>query len=265
MNSSSLSVTYTPGDAASGVSPDLLMLEQKEWKPYSGALTRANLARYIRGRLYGGITRDSEVIDCGWGNTMVIVVYAYKLKKNVQFRLVSTVGELGEISYETITEKETISFEMEKEVELTHPAKRIVSAKWLTGPYTTGGVKLESAQLSVDGLTLSSTVPLFGSVWLTMEVERATVEITIDRDEALPLLASGWNEFCVGLPVGGKPVALEIDAPPGAEELAEKGQPCGRGSGSATMNGPDDDGPPTAQKADKHIKGDYCSLELTEL
>lgn len=37
-----------------------------------------------------------------------------------------------------------------------------------------------------------------------------------------------------------------------------------QGNGSATMNGPDD-GPPTAQKADKHIKGDYCSLELTEL
>ena len=98
MNSSSLNVTYTSKDTASGVSPDLLMLEQKEWKPYNGTLTRANLARYIRGRLYGGITSDSEVVDCGWGETMIIVIYAYKLRKNVQFRLVSTVGELGKIS-----------------------------------------------------------------------------------------------------------------------------------------------------------------------
>ena len=89
---STLSVTYTPENTASDASPDLLMLEQKEWKPYNGTLTRANLARYIRGRLYGGITSDSEVVDCGWGNTMVIVVYAYKLKKNVQFRLVSPVS-----------------------------------------------------------------------------------------------------------------------------------------------------------------------------
>lgn len=262
MNSSSLSVTYTPGDAASGVSPDLLMLEQKEWKPYSGALTRASLARYIKGRLYGGVSDDS-VVDCGWGKKMIITVYAYLLRSDVRFRLVSTVGELVQVKWKIITEKETVSFDMEKEATLKHPAKRIVSTKWLAGPYTSGGLKVEKADLSVDSLSLQNSVPLFGSVLIAYEVDRAEADITISQDEALPLLASGWSEFCVGLPVGGKPVALEIAPPPGAEELAKNGQPCGRGSGSVSIDSPEEE-EPVAPKADKHLTGDYCTLVMEE-
>lgn len=239
------------------------MLEQKEWKPYTGTLTRASIARYIKGRLYGGGISDDSVVDCGWGEKMIITVYAYTLRPDVRFRLVSTVGDIGPMKQKTITEKDTITFEMESEATLKHPAKRIVSAKWLTGPYTNGGLKIEDIDLSVNSLTLQSPVPIFGSVLIACEVDRAEADITISKDEALPLISAGWGEFCVGLPVSGKPVALEITPPPGAEELAKNGQPCGRGSGSVSIDSPDEE-EPVAQKADKHLSGDYCSLVMEE-
>ena len=260
MKTASLSINYTPADSSQADPLDLLILEQKEWSGYTGHLTKVKLAMYLRA-LLAGEDPEEDIVDCGWGDTLDITVYAYRLYPDVIFRLVSTVGELGALREESIIERETISFEMNDNVELNHPAKKIRSARWLTGPYTEGGIKLgHQPELTINGLAIESAMPLYGSVWLEVEVERTMATISISREEAIPLLAVGWSEFCVGLPRGGRPVALELEAPPGAEELAKKNKPCGRGN-TVEITGPDED-EITAPKADKLITGDYCTLEL---
>ena len=237
------------------------MLEQKPWDSYTGALTKLFFARYLSGILYGN-GQEEDPVDCGWGDTMALTVHAYPLAPGVRFRLAATCGIFGELQQETIIERQSISFDLATEQGIPHPATAILDAKWLAGPYTTGGARVSAPKLSVRGRSIISPIPLFGSVWLTLEVQRSTCIITLTREEAEALLVAGWSEFCAGMPEGGRPVAIELEAPPGAEEMAKLGLPCGRGGFSGSINKDDGQPDPVAPKANKHIKGDYCKLEL---
>lgn len=261
MELSSLSLRYTPHPGKTAVERDLLMLEQEPWGDYVGVLTKLHFARYLSAALYGG-EQEEEPVDCGWGaDGLAITIYAYPLAPGVRYRLASTVGQIEELGQESITERQTVSFGLERSASLPRPAVRILASEWLTGPYTTGGARVPPPALRVSGREVLSPIPVFGSVWLTLEVQRASAIIRIASDEAEPLLAAGWSEFVVGMPSGGRPVALEITSPPGAEEMAKLGLACGRGSAGNTVDWPPDQGEPIAQPRDKHVKCDYCELQ----
>ncbi len=260
MEQAGLSIRYTPRPRRLPDELDLLMLEQEPWGSYIGVLTKLFFARYLQSALYGR-NDEQEPVDCGWGETMALTVYAYPLAPEVHFRLATTCGQMGELQQETIIERQSISFDLATEQTITHPAAAILDAQWLAGPYTTGGARVSAPSLQVRGRSVISPIPLFGSVWLTLEVQRTTCIITLERDEAEKLLIAGWSEFCVGLPNGGRPVAIELEAPPGAEEMAKLGLPCGRGGFSAAVKDGDDGREPVAPPSNKHIKCDYCELK----
>ena len=260
MELSSLSLRYTPHPGKTAVERDLLMLEQEPWGDYVGVLTKLHFVRYLHGLLYGS-DDESEPVDCGWGDRLALTVYAYPLAPGVRYRLASTVGIIEEMRQETVQERQSVSFDLERSASLPRPATRILASEWLAGPYTTGGARVSAPALSVSGREVISPIPLFGSVWLTLELQRGSCMIVIDRDEAEPLLAAGWSEFVVGMPAGGRPVALDLDAPPGAEEMAKLGLACGRGSAGNTVDWPPDQGEPIAQPRDKHVECDYCELQ----
>lgn len=266
-------ITYTP--VASAEEPrDLLLLEQGKWGNYCGVLTRANLARYLKQAFFGEPRpREEEVEDggfvncCGFGSDLHIPVHVYLPAGDVPYRLRATTGSVGEGLLQDITERETVTFNLEREASIRHPAQAIVAARWLTGPWTTGGADVAPPPLSVSGQTVRSPIPVFGSVELTLLVRRWRHVLSINAEEAEALLTSGWAEFVVGLPSGGRPVGLEIAEPPGAAELAKTGLPCGRGrgGGSGRVEDPaDDPGEPKASGADKHISCDYCELECDD-
>lgn len=267
-------VTYTPISSAEQAR-DLLLLEQGAWGNYCGVLTRVNFVRYLRQAFFGEPRPPDEdeedgggfVNCCGFGDALYIPVHVYLPAGDVPYQLRATAGTLGEGVWETIVERESITFALETEATIRHPASEIVSARWLTGPWTTGGAEVAPPALAVEGQTVRAPIPLFGSVELTLRVRRWRHILTIPKEEAEELLINGWAEYVMALPSGGRPVGQEITEPPGAAELARGGFACGRGRGgdSGTINGPDDDDDePTASPADKHIRCDYCELECED-
>lgn len=265
-------VNYTPRATSARAERDLILLEQKKWGAYCGVLTRARLARYLKDWFTGEAKTEEEMeaespVDCcGYGGDLAIPLHVYEIEPGVGYRLLSTCGKLDEGVLETVAQKESVSFNMEREASISRPAVAVESARWLTGPWTTGGASVAAPVLTVSGRNVRAPIPLFGSVELTLKTRRWAHILSIPKDEVEALLIGGWAEFAVGLPDGGRPVALEIEEPPGAAELALLGLPCGGGSGggSGRINTPDGDEPPKAQPEDKHIKCDYCELECED-
>lgn len=274
-------ITYTSREVAAPEERDLILLEQEEWGGYCGELTKWGLRNYLmsyffrEGQWLDRDSRQEEVQCCGVGtdetgaklfSRLSVEIHVYELAPGVVYQLRATVGELGEGRLEEVIERQTVTFEMEREQSLPHPAAEIVYARWLTGPWTTGGVPVAAPPLTVPGRAVRSAIPLFGSVELILRVKRWTHELVVYGDEANPLLESGWTEFVVGLPSGGRPVALAVEPPPGMDHLPESGLDCGQsGRGdSGRIEGPPEDEEPVAQPEDKHIKCEYCELECED-
>lgn len=265
-------VTYTPIPTAEQAR-DLLLLEQEDWGE-CGELTWGGLVRYMRdlfrppSSIAGGDPfavaggGENYVDCCGYGADLRIPLYVYELVDGVIFDLQVTAGELDRFPLETIEERDTASFALTREVDIRHPAQRIIRARWLTGPWTTGGADVPAPELTVDGRTVRSPIPLFGLVELTLEVRRWKHVLNIPADEAEELLVNGWAEFAVVLVDGGRPVGLEITPPPGAEELAKNGEECGRG-GHYKQKEPEDE-EPVAQPEDKIIRCEYCEAKCDD-
>ncbi len=259
---SALSLDFVPRDGGAREPIDLVLLEQREWRPYAGIVTKANMVRYLARILYGD--QWQEQIDCGLsGDAIIIGIHVFPLRPGVRFRLAATIGELSDGDYEEIEERESVHFNLEREANLRHPALRVIDTKWLTGPYLAGGIKTAPPALSVSGQRLTAPVPVFGSVLVTCIVPRWLFLLTLPWETAQPALAGGWSEFAVCYPPPGRPVALELSAPPGAQEMAELGLPCGY-SFRGEVNWPEDDSWPPKESGGKvkRISGDYCALKL---
>ena len=260
MTTGSFTTSYRGKTAAQGTPVDLVLLEQRPWKPYAGIVTTLNFVRYLAGLLYPE-GKEAEV-DCGMGGDgMIIGLDVYPLKDGVVHRLAATAGQLSDGVYEEVEERESVFFDLEREAQLKNPARAILAQEWLTGPYAADGNKIGGPGLSVSGRSLRSSRAVLGTVLLTLLVPRHTYLLTVAKDEANALLAAGWSEYAVAMPAGGKPVGLSLQPPPGAEELAQSSRPCGRRS-SVSGTWPDDDGEPAARKITVRRIYDYCSLEF---
>lgn len=257
-----ISLNFVPLERGEREPIDLVLLEQREWRPYAGIVTKANMVRYLARILYGD--QWQEQVDCGFsGDAIIIGIYVFPLRPGVQFRLAATIGELSDGDYEEREEQESVHFSLERETSLRHPALQVLDAKWLTGPYLAGGIKTAPPQLSVSGQRLLAPVPVYGSVQVTTIVPRWLFLQTVPWSVAQTALTGGWSEFAVCYPPPGRPVALELSAPPGAQEMAELGLPCGY-SFRGEVNWPEDDSWPPKESGGKvkRISGDYCALEL---
>lgn len=264
-------VTYTPVPTTVEAR-DLLLLEQEPWGAYCGILTRANVRRYMANLLYGifwqapGVdVNDTEYVDCCWGDALAIPIYAYPLDDGVAYRLLTTAGRLDPPTLQTHYELQSVSFELTDEASLPHPAVGIVRARWLTGPWTKGGAEVAPPALTVSGRTVRSPIPLYGSAELVLDIRRWRHILHIGRDEATRLALDGWAEFVVGLPDSGRPTALAVEPPPGAEDMARNGGDCSRPQkpGRIKWKEPEEE-EPTAQGEDKHINCEYCELECDD-
>lgn len=263
-STSTLSFTYRARAADTVQSRDLLLLEQAEWGTYSGVLTRVNLARYLGAALYNESAEGT--VKCGWdGGALGIIVHAYPLTSGLIYRLTATAGEIPVRTLAQINESATLQYTLTQSANLRHPAQVITGARWLTGPYKRGGSRVAPPGLSIDGqdrrIIRILGEPVYGSLALSYTVQRDNAVLKLDAATARACLESGWSEWVIGAPSGGRPVALPLTAPPGAEEQAQYGTQCGRWSLHVH---PADSGERPAQPADKHIACNYCELKCED-
>ena len=261
MQTAPLSIPFAPptGDSTE----DLVLLEQEQWSSRTGLLTRAGMVRWLDAALYNQGSM-AGVMDCGLtdGN-LQILIHVYPLRPDVQFRLTTTAGQLGNAEYAELEESESVSFDMETTATLRHPALRIAAAQWLVGPYDPDGNPIDAPPLWIDGRRIIASRPMYGSVHLTTITPRYTYPLVLHWQEAQALLLAGWSEYAVCLPPPGRPAALALEAPPGLEDLAESGEGCGA-SRHYTHRHDGGPWPPAAQPQDKRIKCDYCELECDD-
>ena len=241
---------------------DLVLLEQEEWGAYAGRLTRMGMTRYLDHALYAsGGAAAPNVVGCGRDgagnlNTAVLV---WPLKDDVTYRLVSTIGTLGSGEPGEVEETDTVSFTLTKTATLKRPARQVNSAEWLTGPWTTGGARIAPPPLTVSGRELRASLPVYGSVRVKTLARRFRHPLRITWDEARTALAD-WSEWVVCLPASGRPVALELTANRGAEDMAKSGGSCGR-KGRFKVEGEEPEWPPVVEPEDKRVNCEYCAGE----
>ena len=261
--SAGLDIRLAPRDAASG---ETLLLEQREWKASTGILTRAAAALYLDRLLYGDDETNpaAGIMDCGLTDGRLLIgVYVYPLA-DMPFRLAASIGDMGAPEYAEIEEEAGLNFEIADSASLSHPARRVLSAQWLTGPYNESGDKVAPPPMTVDGRTLRlSGGAVYGSVQVKLLVPRWTAILAVAWADAAASLNQGWGEHVVAYPSDAPPVALDLTAPPGAEEMAASGAECGntfRGSIRRT----EEDWPPIAEPKNKYVDCDYCKGECDD-
>ena len=264
MGTSTLSFTYRVRPEETAQSRDLLLLEQAEWGTYSGVLTRVNLARYLQGALYNESAEGT--VTCGWdGGALGIIVHAYPLTSDLIYRLAATAGEIPVRTLEQINESATLQYTFTQSANLRHPADAITAVRWLTGPYKRGGTRIAPPALSIDAqdrrIIRILGEPVYGALALSYTVQRDNAVVKLAADTARACLEAGWSEWVIGAPSGGRPIALELTAPPGAEEQAQYGTQCGRWRLHVH---PADPSERPAQPADKHVTCNYCELKCED-
>lgn len=263
MSRAALTIPFTSDARPSGES---VLLEQEELGARSGRLSAASMARYVEHAVYGvSASAPAGLIDCGvdGAGNLDTAVLVWPLRDGVRYRLVATVGSLGQGELGEVENEETVSFTLTETARLQRPGRRILSAQWLTGPWTIGGERIDPPPLAIDGLELRANRPVYGSARVVVLARRYRHPLTIAWDEARPLLEAGdWSEYAVCLPTDAAPVALPLEAPRGAAEMARSGRPCG---GVSFHVESDEDGwPPSCPPEGKHVDCDYCSLRCDD-
>ena len=264
MSDAALSLPFVPPGAAEP--GEALLLEQEEWKRSTGLLTRLNALRHISRRAYQAASvaggESAALMDCGVTSEGVVIELRVYPLREAAFRLAASIGELGEPRREDIEEEAAPHYTLTSEATLSHPARRVLSATWLTGPYNAQGVRIAPPPLAVDGRTLRVVGDVvYGSVRVKTLVRRWTAALTVPWEEAEASLNAGWGEWAAAFPDGGKPVALERTAPPGAAEMAASGGGCGA---SYRVKKAEGAWPPECPPADKRVDCDYCKGECDD-
>jgi hypothetical protein len=261
MSKQSLSVSLSRQGGPSA-SRDLLMIEQRGWRPYTGYVTAANAVLFLGRMLYGEETDNnwSERTDCGMtGTDMVTGIYAYPAYPALAYQIAASYGYLSEGVREEIEQEEVLQFSMTDEVSTKYPSQGIISAEVLGDLYDAGGgiVALPAISIEQDKVTLSRAV--YGSIKIKYLVLRDTYILTVTRRDPETTVENFYSSVVYAWYDGGGGDWLTVEAPPGAEEFDAD---CGWYRGGS-VTGPDDEpNVPTAAGADRYIRIDYCSGEI---
>lgn len=242
------------------VSEALILVEQAEWQPYTGYVTKGNMVLRLANMLYG--SEYQAEIDCGLtGGQVVAAIYVYPLRDGVQYQLHATHGVLSEPAFEAAEIEETIHFSLALTAGLKYPAARVLSTQWLSA-YDADGIPASQPAVTVDGSEITVAALVYGSLRIKYVANRYAHVLTMDqRPDATE---NFYSAFIVGLPSGGRPVFLEFEPPPTAEEMARGEYDCGMGSGGrndvSTPEHPLD--APDASGHQREIVIDYCTQKI---
>lgn len=266
METRSQTFSYRSRPEPTPATRDLLLLEQAEWGAYSSVLTRINAVRYLQAALYDDGSQGR--VTCGWdGGKLAITVYAYPLISDLVYRLTASAGTISERTLEIVQETAAITYHLAATAHTQHPILQIQGTKWLTGPYKAGGTKISPPPLVIDpndrrNLHTAGDEPIYGTLSVQYTTRRDRFQLTLDAETALAALQEGWSEWIVAAPENGRPIALALSAPPGAEEQARLGTPCGYHIHVRVRR--QDPGRTPAQPADKEISCNYCELQCDD-
>lgn len=234
---------------------DGLIIEQEGYGATDGWLSRAGMYRGILALLNGEEIPEPECTpNCGTR----LFVYRYDL--GLAYQLHVSHGRLGERRVEDhyyYTEKLKVS--MSREVQLRYPCLGMIEHRWVGNKVWDGdGSETTAPQVttSIDRAYLSKIC--YGTLLLTYRIHRHSYTLALPKRED-----TEENKYaCVAYALHRTgPTWIEVQPPPGAEEMEQ--QCSGGGGGLDIPDKPEPDRePPYAPNVDAEIKIDYCSQEV---
>lgn len=257
MSAAPLSITFS-NQSLSQEPFDALLIEQDDWKPYTGIVTKKDVVRYLASIFWPEESFNPQ-FDCGIvGGEMICPIYVYPYTQGLAYQFKTSYGTLSERAEDTIDVTETVNFSLDTEVTTKYPVRELKSVEWVDVVYDETGTITTAESITFENMTLTIGTPVYGSARVEYTTERHAYVLTVTprTDVAENLFSAAV--FAV---YAGGIQWLEIEPPPGADEYLEGTEDCSfgwRSTGSVTY--PDDSGNrPKAAYADRKIVMDYCS------
>ena len=260
MSSQSLSISFVPKTSTRADAEQLLQLEQSDWAPHTGIVTKIKGVRFLLDYLYS--EEGDWDVDCGFTNgNLVTLIYAYPAYPSVAYRLYTTHGTLSERLVETLEKTETITFTNTDSESLKYPVTDIISTEIVGEMWDEYGAPAGLPTVTVDDGAVVLSAPRYGTVKITYTVHRHVYSLTVaPREDAIMDL---FGAVVYALVVGANPEWLELEVPHNADEISEGIEECGWGGGTGTGSWPEDDeSVPDDTGANASIRYNQCTGEI---
>jgi hypothetical protein len=260
MTSPRLTLAYS-GQASEREALDLLLIEQEDWRPYTGVVTLAGMVGYLAALLYGEDYQDR--IDCGLtGGEVVCAVFVYPRRAGLVYQFHASHGSLSERQIEEIEIEEGVNFSLSNRATPQYPPLAIALAEWLDAVYDVAGNLIPPPALTIHSGEIHSAVPCYGSVQVRYTTERHSYILTAPRRDDGQTIDNYYSAVVYGVYSGGINW-LEIEMPPGIATFeSDPDANCGWGSVDGSISRPDDEEQPVQPRPkNRHTVIDYCSQE----
>lgn len=238
----------------------LIIMEQLDWMPYVGGLSRFAMATYLAGLIY-----DSEIYqpyyDCGVvDGRYQTIVYVYPLVAGLNYQAYLSYGELGERRVEMAEMQESVQVKLNTSFDIKYLVDEIISYEWQGDCYDRdlAVVPAPVLRVSSDRRSIMIGAEVYGTVNLKYRTERHTYSVAVTRREEAA--ENRYSSTCFCVYDGGPPEHLVLSPPPGAEEFDGD---CAEGGGGNRINPPPDPDPDWPDPhADRNTVYDWCDKHL---
>ena len=232
-----------------------LLIEQTDYAPYAGKVTKYAMAVLLGNLIYG--REDRIPVDCGFDGSQVVTgIMVYPKTPGLQFTMQLSYGGLSEPVVEESEQEEIINLLLNGSASLKYPASSLTSVEWLGDIYDKD-FNLRSAPpiaLGGDGIKIGGKV--YGAVRVRYRSTRYSYIASIPRRDETS--SNKYSSVAFGVYSGGVDW-LELSAPPGADELTGD---CGWGGKVIIDPYEPPPGEPPVGGANRTIEVDYCSQNI---
>ena len=230
-----------------------IKLEQSQWLPCTGKLTRLALATFLRSMIYG--EGGTPVLNCGFdGLGLSLTIFAYPFTPDLAYSMHSSRGILGERVTDEVEKEQIVKIRPGEPVSIDYPILRVLDADWQGNAYNKKMQQITHPSLVIgaDEKSIETNFDVYAWVKLKYLTTRHSYQLRLEKREG-----AAENKFTavVYAIYHGRPVWLEIDPPPGADEFEGN---CG---GGTTIDDHSPDGLPTPS-GDRKVVVNYCARKI---
>jgi hypothetical protein len=231
-----------------------LQIEQAEWLPYTGYLTRYQFALLLRKLLYG--TDDELTVSCGFdGDHYAAQISVYPTPFDMSFNLnFFGGGSLSPGLQVSEPHTELVNLSPNSTSSVKYPIYELVSVDWEGDVYDADLKITQKPSLAVDGKDIIPGVKVYGTArieYITLCYQYVATVTGWNETKA-----NQWDGVVYGCHAGGVD-SIILNPPPGADEYDDD---CLYAHLSTIdPNGGD---VPTPGKRDKYKYFDYCSQDF---
>ena len=251
---------------SSAAADDYILIEQEPWGKDVGRTSLMQGLVGIKAAVYGTLFPPA---NCGGLDGFDTPVYVYPSRSDLNFVFAVIHGEFVPCTVQTLIRDEIVQCGFKASAELKYPCQGTPSLQWLGQCYDPDGNIVPRPNVTIAGRELQFDGLVYGSLRARYSVLRKTYNVRVEeRDDSIE---NNFDSVAYCVWTGGVKWK-ELSPPSGYDEHHGN---CGNGiyddgsGGDSAICSPTGKRYPTAVRADRHTKKDYCSQvvesdEITE-